>query len=365
MKRQPCPACGEQVDRLKQGALMNVTGGRPPFHLTDCPGAPVTAPTFAALPADPSDLPVGVDRDRYKRPLIIPPGGGQPLPYTRVSTFAGYLDNGHGLGTWKARNVALGVARHDDLRRMIAGLAYGDPLLDEHIETALCRVDDKAAWGTAVHSFTEPGGSPYVPPEMLADVTSYFDVTKALGITAVHTELFVVNDDLKVAGTLDHVYDVPGRGLLVGDKKTGKKKPQAVSIQLACYAGSFIYDPATGARTPLGTSLDSGLLVHIPKEEGRTEVFTVDLVKGRAAAELALRIKAFNEDTGLLEVLQPTAPTPAPSDTPVLDLVALVAGATTGAELLALHAQAVEQGLWNEQLKALFSARKTDITTAA
>lgn len=298
-------------------------------------------------------MPPAVVRDGYKRPLIVPPEGGDPIPYTRVSTFAGYLDNGKGLAKWQNRNIALGIARHDDLRRMVAALAYGDADLDEHIETALCRMDDKAAWGTAVHSFTEPDPSPFIPEEMAADVQSYADVTAALALTPVHTELFVVNDTLKVAGTLDHVYDCPRYGRPVADKKTGKKKAQSVAIQLACYGGSVIYDPTTNVRTPLDANPDTGLLVHIPKQEGRTEVFPVDLEKGRQAARLALAVQEFNRATDLLGAAL----------TPVerVDYVVLAQQADSVEALLDLFNQANAEGRFDHMTKAAFTIRKQQL----
>ena len=270
------------------------------------------AEDFFALTPEDTEIPEGILRDRYKRPCIVPPGETKAQPYTRISTFAGYLDNKSALLAWKARNTALGVARHDDLRRMIAALAYNSPELDGHIEDAVTRVNDKAAWGTAVHSFTEPDASPYVPEEMQADVLSYFDTLTLHGITVEATECFIVNDELRVAGTFDHIYLMPDGRRLVGDKKTGKAKPHAVAVQLACYSGGSLYNPDTHERTPLDVDLTTGLLVHIPKEEGRTEIFEVDLVKGRAAAHLAARVNTWTKDKTVMTPLatpEQTTPT--------------------------------------------------------
>lgn len=246
-----------------------------------------------------------VPRDRWQRPLIVPAAGGDPEPYTRISTLAAALDDAEGLVTWKARHVALGIARHEDLAAMCAGLKYGDKQLDEHIETALCRVTDAAAYGTAVHSFTEPDASPFVPDRMQADVASYFTALADHGLECVEAEQFVVNDALKVAGTFDGVYSHPDLGLLVGDKKTGKLKAQAAAVQLACYAGGVRYDPSTLERADLGVRQDVGLLIHIPKGEGKTEIYLVDLEAGRAAANAAAWVMAWRKRADLLTHLNP------------------------------------------------------------
>ncbi|MGZ4610441.1 MAG: hypothetical protein ACXV2H_09315 [Actinomycetes bacterium] len=255
-----------------------------------------------------------VPRDRWKRPLIQPEGGGTPEPYMRISSFAQTLDDAGGLVTWKARNAALAMARHPDLAAMVAGLVFsGDKradrgvnkILDEHVETGIARVTDSAAHGTAVHSFTEPDASPFVPERMQADVASYFQALEDHGLECVIAEGFVVNDALKVAGTFDGIYRHRDLGLLVGDKKTGTLHAQATAVQLACYADSAFYDLQTHARTPLGVRTDVGLVIHIPKGAGKTEIHLIDLEAGRAAAKAALWVCGWRKRDDLLTYLNP------------------------------------------------------------
>ena len=54
-----------------------------------------------------SELP----RDRWGRPLITPPDGTTPVPYTRVTTFAKAVEDTYHLGRWAERMVALGMAK--------------------------------------------------------------------------------------------------------------------------------------------------------------------------------------------------------------------------------------------------------------
>lgn len=48
---------------------------------------------------DPQSTPT-IQRDRWGRPLITPPDGGKPKPYTRASTLAKALDDNQGLIDW-------------------------------------------------------------------------------------------------------------------------------------------------------------------------------------------------------------------------------------------------------------------------
>jgi hypothetical protein len=58
--------------------------------------------TFSTLDKPSSDI----KRDRWGRPLITPPDGGKPVPYTRVSTLAKALDDKTALMRWKQRQTA-------------------------------------------------------------------------------------------------------------------------------------------------------------------------------------------------------------------------------------------------------------------
>lgn len=304
-----CPTCGQRTQRL--------TGQGPLYE----PGIALTPHTCNLETRTMDDaiasfLGVGEpQRDGYGRPLITPPDGGKPEPYTRVSTFAEALSDAGGLVTWKGRMAARGIAQREDLAAMVAGLTFStDPddakrrkadrannkLLDSYIETAICAVDDKAAWGTAVHSFTEPDPSPFVPERMRADVASYEQALADYDLTCVEAERFVVHDELKVAGTFDGIWTHPILGRVLGDKKTGKVKAHAVALQLACYAGGLLYNDDPIERTPLDVRQDIGLLFHIPKGQGKTEVHIVDLEAGREAARAATWVRAWRDRDDLL-----------------------------------------------------------------
>jgi hypothetical protein len=313
--RQPdCPTCGAVTQRLVGKGPLYEPGVALIPHICN-----LETPTMSDAVAN--FLGIGEpQRDGYGRPLITPPDGGKPIPYTRVSTFAEALNDAGGLVTWKGRMTARGIAQREDLAAMVAGLTFStDPdeakrkkadkaankLLDGYIETAICAVDDKAAWGTAIHSFTEPDPSPFVPERMRADVESYEQALRDHDLTCVEAERFVVHDGLQVAGTFDGIWEHPVLGRVMGDKKTGKVKAQAVTLQLACYTGGLLYSDDPVERTPLDVRQDIGLLFHIPKGAGKTEVFIVDLEAGRAAAKAALWVRQWRERDDLLTFLNP------------------------------------------------------------
>lgn len=272
-----------------------------------------------------TDIPEAIERDQWGRPLILQPDGSK-VAYTRASTLAGTLDNKTGLHIWDNRNIARGLAVRPDLAAAVAALpsmtgnrrkdAVTSASFNEYLDAAreVAQAHEKANWGSATHGFTEPGmrGNPAVPERIQADVDSYWARLEEYGIVNVASEIFVVNHDLKTAGTFDDLYWVPGFGLCLGDKKTGKKKIHSVLIQMATYAGSEAYDIATGKSTPLVDIVDWAALgfkerpvsdvnrkwaffVHIPLGEGVTTFYKADLELGMQAARTAAWVRDFQK----------------------------------------------------------------------
>ena len=107
-----------------------------------------------------------IARDRWGRPLIVPPNGGEPTGYTRVSTLAKALDDLNNLMAWKCRKTAEGLIRRPDLLTLVSGaIANGDPDSDWPTKRALNAAVDQAmeaagsskgaTAGTGFHSLTE------------------------------------------------------------------------------------------------------------------------------------------------------------------------------------------------------------------
>lgn len=251
-----------------------------------------------------------LQRDRYDRPLLIPRDGSEKVAYTRASTMGSYLSDKTSLHRWELGLLAKGLADREDLTAMIAGLEpmTGVRRHDEPIKRKMTGIIDlalevggnhvKANYGTAIHSFCEPGNNQPVPERMQADVESF----RRLKLKAVLSETFVANDELMSAGSLDGVFDLPGVGLVVGDIKTGKIKAHDVAVQLAVYAGGEVYDCETNRRSALpdGLNRDVGLLIHIPAGEGKTDLYLVDLIAGRQAAQVAAWVRDYRKRDDLL-----------------------------------------------------------------
>ncbi len=49
-----------------------------------------------------------IERDRYGRPMVVPPKGKKAIAYTRATTIANSLDDASALVAWKMRMTALG-----------------------------------------------------------------------------------------------------------------------------------------------------------------------------------------------------------------------------------------------------------------
>ena len=248
-----------------------------------------------------------VPRDRWGRPLIVPPGGGEPRAYVRVSTMAKALDDTANLTKWKQRKTATGLLMRPDLQTRLAGiLANGDPDTDDDAKRELDRLcadateaagaSSGATSGTGFHSLTEAidrGDEPlFVPDADRPRLEAYRAATA--DYRALAAEVFVVNDALGVAGSFDRLWLCPDGRVRVGDLKTGKSEPaypMATATQMAMYARAKQYDPDTGERWPIYAGPHeydptTGLLIHLPASGGCT-VYPLNLVEGWRAARAA------------------------------------------------------------------------------
>lgn len=291
-------------------------------------------------------------RDRWGRYFVVPPEGGKPEGYTRVTTIAKSADDGGGLIPWKATLAVVGSLRRPGI------LASWQALMAEHpdpwyspakdrckrlVEQAAEAggATDRADIGTALHALVEQsvksGWSeiPLLQPGMQADIEAYRRTLEAAGIRVLpeFVERIVVLDRHRAAGTSDNLaIEVPGYGLLVGDLKTGtdlRYSWQAIAVQLAAYANAdAMYtqgDAADGSqdrREPMPpVSKEIGLVIHLPAGEARCELHLIDLVAGWKAFEMSMDIRGWRSRKNLARPLQlvaaTSAPAPAPAAAPV------------------------------------------------
>jgi hypothetical protein len=304
-----------------------------------------------------------IPRDRFGRPMILPPTGTKRIPYRRCTTFVGCLDDTYGLQKWMKRQVALGMGQRSDLVLAAAAADPGDKnKLDDIAEKALeaAKAGAAADIGTALHGFTEriDRGQPLgaIPQEYAADIDAYRRATE--GIDWLDIETFRVHDDFQVAGTADRIGLIHGQPTIV-DIKTGSiDYPHKMAMQLAMYARSLPYDIATDKR---GTdaepvSLNTGIIIHLPAGQGRCDLYEIDIAKGWGACLIARQVWSWRGTKELTRPLQP------PGKPATWESLALAA--TDIDRLRQLWSRAVELGEMTAELKALMAGRAAELTAA-
>jgi hypothetical protein len=306
-------------------------------------------------------IPADIQRDRYGRPLVVPPEGGKRAPYRRTTTFAGALEDTYALQLWKQRQTAIGMSQRPDL---VLAAAATDPADKERLNeiaekaTEAALASAAATTGTSLHALTERldrGQKLGVVPEPYgADVKAYEKATAGIEWTDIET--FRVLDGWRVAGTADRIGCINGT-LVVADIKTGSVEfPHKMAMQLACYARSLPYDIATDTRGPAerGLNLDYGVIIHLPAGEGRCQLHRVDIAKGWQACLLAKKVWDWRAVKGLLEPIDETT-----SSAPTF--VDLAAAADTLEELREVWRKANREGAATEEFLAACHARKKQL----
>lgn len=247
-----------------------------------------------------------IQRDRWGRPLIEPPEGGKPVAYTRVSTLAKSLDKQEALTKWKQRMTAVGMSQRPDLLALVQATRDDDrKTLDDACEQALAAARSQAAanTGTALHSFTERIDQGVPLEEIIAsdvikaDLAAYQQRMANLQILA--SELFIVQDEIRCAGTFDRLVEYDGR-VYVADIKTGQHEPNyphGVAVQTAIYARGTGYHPTkkrTASLASIGVNLDRAILIHLPAGQATCELYWLDIAAGWEMAQTATRVRAWH-----------------------------------------------------------------------
>lgn len=313
-----------------------------------------------------------IPRDRFGRPLVVPPGrGSKRVAYRRTTTFVGCLDDMNGLMKWKARQVAYGMGQRKDL---VLAAAAADPsdkrLLGEIAEKATEHAMSSAGatTGTALHSFTErlDRGQPlgHVPDPYPADLDAYRKATE--GIEWVGIECFRVHDEWQIAGTADRIGRNANGRLQVYDIKTGSiDYPHKMAMQLAMYARMTPYDIATDTRgEPEGVDLNTGIIIHLPAGEGRCDLYEINIAKGWGACLLARKVWSWRGVKDLTHRVgddRNSTWEKSNSDTPPPTWESLIEAAVSRDELRIIWTQAKASGQLTEELRALCTERSKQL----
>jgi hypothetical protein len=329
--------------------------------------------------------PPAINRDRWGRPLVVPPGGGKKVAYTRCTTYVDCLDDKYGLQKWMMRMTALGLASRPDLLLSVQAHKDDKNELDKLCEAAkeAAAASAAATTGTALHALTElvDRGEelPVLPTEAKADLEAYREATADL--KAVLIEQFCVQDALKIGGTPDRVVEYQGKRY-IADLKTGSIEYGALKIamQLAVYARSQAYDVASHKRSPLNTDLNRALIIHLPAGQGTCSLYWVDVQAGWNAVMVARAVRdqrnkrfvdltrPFDDTTGF--ATRPNTAVAGGSDRTLQQILAnpaprpldqQIREASTRRELEVLWE--THQDTWTDDLTALAMKRTAELTS--
>lgn len=241
-----------------------------------------------------------IARDRWGRPMVVPPDGGKPVAYTRCTTFIDVLDDKFNLQRWMQRMVALGLATRPDLLLAVSAHKDDKRKLDDICAEAreASAASAAATTGTALHALTElidRGETlPPLPAGAKASLDAYAAATAHLKM--LHIERFLVLDTMKIGGTPDRIVKDAG-DIKIADTKTGSIEYGALKIamQLAVYSRSYLYDIRTGERTMHNASTTEGLVFHVPATGdpalARCDLYRVNLEAGWFAVQVAAQVR--------------------------------------------------------------------------
>lgn len=312
--------------------------------------------------------------DRWGRYLLPDPETGEERAWTRVSTIARTMKDEYGLTQWKLRQVAKGMGLRPDL---VAGAAAADPQADKSdlesiAQQALDAAESKsgANFGTALHSFRrrldagEPVAGLRPPPPLDRDLAAYATTMKQQGLSPVQSERIVVLPDLGIAGKFDAIVkQPPGEAkadpLALFDLKSGKDLSYEwleIAMQEALYAhaplmakwsdGKWTYEPK-----PV-VDLMRGLVLHLPVGKATATLYAIDIAKGWAAVQLALKVREMRSASKSLAWL-------VKADAAATALHNVKRASRE--ELAALWERLNKAGLWTEEINAAAMARFAEL----
>ena len=249
-------------------------------------------------------------RDGKGRYLVRSVDGSKLDSYTRATTVAETNSDRWNLELWAKRHVVSGLTIDRALVAEATGLevkADRDKLnsIAERAMTA-SRAHERADAGTRMHLLAElsDAGQP-LPADVtdieLDDIDAYTRALREAGCELVleMSEVVVIHDDLKIAGTLDRIVRRPDGRLQVLDLKTGDSVEYAIreiAVQMAIYAyATNIYCWEDETRLPMPSDLDTteALIAWCPLGQAKCEIIAVDLMAGWRGVELALQVRKW------------------------------------------------------------------------
>lgn len=265
----------------------------------------------------------GVCRDGRNAPRIVKPDG-DVRSYARASSWGKPLEDLNALMGWKCRVTLLGCVVKPSLLARAEAVADKDyardalqAIANEALE--LGGAHEQANRGTAVHGLTdlvdtgrwaELGA---LPTTIRNDLIAYRNTLDEYEAEPLSIETFVVQDDLKVAGTFDRLLRMPDHpceicssNVYIADLKTSKTAnyPHSWAVQLAVYANSQPYDIESRTRVswqPEEPCLHRAVLIHLPALQAQCDLHWIDITAGwDTALILVPAVKAWRSNKRLL-----------------------------------------------------------------
>ena len=269
---------------------------------------------------DPSRDPKLPPRNGRGQPNIMLPDGSKRVAYTRTSSAGDVLEDKQGLSAWKARLSAIGAHRFPHVAADFSQITdIDDPEQKKLANSITEQLQElmgstlKAMNGTRLHSLSEAvdrgDDVSWLSAKDRKVLDNYRRVVERMvvehGYRVVHTEVFGVNDTLRVAGTPDR-YGFVDDQLRVVDLKTSGSMEYSVgkfAMQMLGYAGFSLYNDINAVkgidayglgvgREPIldGVEVDRtvGHIMWIPQDGSGGYFGTVDLtaaVEGYRLAE--------------------------------------------------------------------------------
>lgn len=221
---------------------------------------------------DDFDAPVRPDFRRIGKgiPYVMDADGNKRVRYSRSSNSGKILDDESNLTDWKLRTAIAGAAVRPELMAAASVLDVdtNKKELRDIVEDCITagKGQRRSIIGSAVHAMFDhvDRNDNWVPPPQFNDlVDAYVATLETWGLVPVAIEVQCVNDEFKLAGTLDRLYRttktlvapdgtvIPIGSIIVGDTKTGKELEYAsgsYTTQLAAYVDSVPYNVDTDER---------------------------------------------------------------------------------------------------------------------
>jgi len=295
-----------------------------------------------------------VRRNRWGQYLIVPPEGGKPQGYVRVTTVAKALDDGGGLADWKAAMCAGGMIMRPGLRARWEALVaeYGNPWYAGTTAKAACKelvaecasvggANDRRDTGSSLHTITALADTgrpvPHLAGDTRRDLDAYLQGRRKAGIDILPgaVETTVVLDTHGVAGTFDRLVTHPHWDLpRVADLKFGRDLSyawQPIAVQLAAYAHAehiYRYGPDKNGRDDTRTPMppvdqEHGIVFWVDAGSGQLEIFDIYLKPGWEAFGHSLWARTWRQTS-------PAAPYEPDSLIPALEASLAQTGGAAG-----------------------------------